>query len=452
MPHTEPPAVSAGPDPAIGRLVLTPFHVAGFVLLAVGFVLSVHQGLQAFDAVGRAAWVRWSHIHVVTVGVFTQLLFGMLPQLTARKLEIAPPPAWYWWSSFTALNGGFLAAWWGRASGTAWSYDLGLVVIWLTVLALLAMLVSQAARADAGSRDTTVGLYLVAPAVFLIGLTFAFALYTDTFAFEVPGGWWGLREGHVHANAWGFLGLAAMGTLYDLFPRLVQAPLHNQRSRRWSVWLLVAGIGPLAIGPVLGMGRSVTGTGLALFAGGYVLYLANLVRTYRAGTRSGLARMVLVAQIWILGPAGFAPFILFGVPLGIEERLIETGALHFFFVGWALPVALAGLALWLRNLPRPAHADRIPVDASEPLPLGVVPGTVVATWMIWAWNLAVLVVGLGFFYPDHGWSAVALGGGFTVLTLLWGYLLVRIAEQRWRLVTALKRRPPLAINDSVDKG
>jgi cytochrome c oxidase cbb3-type subunit I len=59
--------------------------------------------------------------------------------------------------------------------------------------------------------------------------------------------------------------------------------------------------------------------------------------------------------------------------------------------------------------------------------------------MVWVWNLAALIVGLGFFYPDSGWLPIALGGGFTALTLSWGYLLVRIAEQRWRLVTALRR-------------
>ena len=425
------------PRPTPTALTFTPFHAAGFLFLVAGFLLAAHQGLQAFDALPRAPWVRWSHIHFVTVGAFTQLLFGMLPQLAARKLGVPAPSRRYMWASFVALNGGFLAAWWGRAFRPAWLYDAGLVVVWLSVLALLAVLVTLVLRADRqAARDATIGLYLVSPAVFLVGLTFAFALYTQTFAFEVPGGWWGLREGHVHANAWGFLGLAAIGTLYDLFPRLVEAPLHSPRAKAWSFWFLVAGVGPLTFGPVLGMGRSVTGTGLALFAVGYLLYVYNLVRTYRAGSPSGLARWVLVAQAWILGPAGFAPFILFGVPLGIPERWIETGALHFFFMGWALPVALAGLAIFLRNLPRVTTDRPAPPDPGGLLPHQTIPGTIVQSWMIWTWNLAVLVVGFGFFYQDTAWSPWVLATGFTALLLLWGHHLVRIVEQRWRLLAS----------------
>jgi len=34
----------------------------------------------------------------------------------------------------------------------------------------------------------------------------------------------------------------------------------------------------------------------------------------------------------MLGPAGFAPFVLFGVEW-VDPAYIEDGALHFFFVG-----------------------------------------------------------------------------------------------------------------------
>jgi len=49
-----------------------------------------------------------------------------------------------------------------------------------------------------------------------MGITYAYGLFAHVW--QVPGGWLGLREAHVHANAWGFLGLAAIGTLYDLPP------------------------------------------------------------------------------------------------------------------------------------------------------------------------------------------------------------------------------------------
>ncbi len=428
--------MDTAPEHAPAALRFTPFHVAGYLFLVAGLLLAVHQGLQSFDAVPPAPWVRWSHIHFVTVGAFTQLVFGMLPQLAARRLRVAAPSRRTMWAGFITLNGGFVAAWVGRAFGPTWLYDAGLVVVWLTAAGLFALVVAFLRQADRSmARDVTVGLYLIAPLMLLVGLAFAFSLYTSTFAIDVPGGWWGLREGHVHANAWGFLGLAAIGTFYDVLPRMVEAPLHSRRLRSWSFWLLAAGIGPLAFGPVLGMGRAVTGTGLVLFASGYLLYVYNLVRTYRAGSRSGLALSVLVAQAWILGPAGFAPFILFGVPLGIPERWIEMGALHFFFMGWALPVALAGLALYSRNLPPARRQGPAPPDPCGLLPYGKVPGSVVNGWMVAVWNVAVLVAGVSFLYQDAGWSPSAMATGFTALTVLWAHHLVRIAQQRRLAVT-----------------
>ncbi|WP_265109876.1 hypothetical protein [Halosolutus halophilus] len=408
-------------------LSATPFHAAGVVFLAAGFVLALFQGLQQFDLVPQVAWITWTHIHFVTIGAFTQLLFGTLPQLTARKLDRPAPASWATRARFIGLNGGLLLAWYGRAFGEPLWFDVGLGTIWLLTLWLFAVVLVMTLRSDGGrARDPTVGFYLLSPFVYLVGLGLAFGLYSH--GWDVPGGWYGLREAHVHANAWGFLGLAAIGTLYDHFPRLVDADLYSDRLRRYSFPLFALGIFPLVVGPVLGMGRTVTGTGLALYAAGYVLYVYTLARTYLAGTSNGTALSVLAAQGWILGPAAFAPFILFGIPLGIPEPWIETGALHFFFLGWGLPIALAGALLFVSPRERPG------ADASV---AGLVPATgvpsVVGPWIVLAWNVAVLAVGIGFFYQDQSWSALLHGAGYAVLLAIWGYYLLGIVGRRWPL-------------------
>ncbi|MFU8868408.1 hypothetical protein [Natronococcus sp.] len=411
-------------------LSLTPFHAAGVVFLLVGLVLALYQGLQEFALVPEVSWITWTHIHFVTVGAFTQLLFGMLPQLTARKLERPTPSPRATRASFLGLNGALLLAWYGRAYGEPLWFDVGLATIWLLTLWLFALVVWMALRSSGGrARDPTIGFYVLSPFVYLIGLGFAFGLFSHSL--DVPGGWWGLREAHVHANAWGFLGLAAIGTLYDLFPRLVDAELYSQRLKRDSFPLFALGIVPLVVGPVLDMGRTVTAAGLALYAAGYLLYVYTLFRTYRAGTPNGTALSVLAAQLWILGPAGFAPFVLFGVPLGIPEPWLETGALHFFFLGWALPIALAGSLLVARSLEWPGTDVRSDTgDRTRGLvPAAGVP-SVVGTRTVLAWNLAVLVVGIGFFYQDQSWSALLRGPGYAVLLGVWGYYLVRIVGHR----------------------
>jgi hypothetical protein len=426
------------------RVRFTPFHLAGALFLLAGLGVAVYHGLEQFGVVSRVGWVSWSHIHFVTIGGFTQLLFGTLPQLTARKLDRPSLPTQYDWLNFVGLNGGFLLLWYGRGWSRTWAFDAGLFAIWLLAAGLLVAMLKMVMQSDR-AWDATIGLYLVSVFVFLWGIAYAYGLFAHVW--QVPGGWLGLREAHVHANAWGFLGLAAIGTLYDAFPGVVDADLHSEKLKNYSAWFLVAGIFPLITGPWLGMGRSITATGLVLFATGFAMYLYNLVQTYRGGdSRSGIASSLLAAQFWMLGPAGFAPFVLFGVQW-VRPAFIEDGALHFFFVGWALPIALAGLLLAFRNFPCGLDfgpdlglEERVepdgPEDSADPgglLAVGEIPD-VVSPWMVAAWNVAVLVVGVGFFYQTDAWSAYLFGAGYAVLSVLWFYSLA----QSFRLRRSLR--------------
>ena len=401
------------------RIEFTAFHATGVAFFAAGLVLAAYHGLAQFDVLPALAWVSWSHIHFVTIGGFTQLLFGTLPGLSARRLGRPAPTAWSNRLRFLGLNGAFFLLWYGRGWGHTWAFDLGLAVVWAAAASLFLAILRMALQADDG-WDATVGLFLTSTFVFLWGITYAYGLFAHVWS--VPGGWLGLREAHVHANAWGFLGLAAIGTLYDQFPRLVGTELHSERLRDYSVPLLVAGIFPLIVGPWIGMGRTVTATGLVLFAAGFALFLYNLVRTYLAGERSGIAASLLAAQFWLLGPAGFAPFVLFGIEW-VEPAYIEDGALHFFFMGWALPIALAGLLLVARSGLSPGgEADAN--GASPPFP------SVPSTLTVVVWNLAVLVVGVGFFYQEAAWTVPLFASGYAVLIAIWLASLARVGQVR----------------------
>lgn len=59
----------------------------------------------------------------------------------------------------------------------------------------------------------------------------------------------------------------------------------------------------------------------------------------------------------------------------------------------------------------------------------------ISTWMVWVWNIAILVVGVGFFYQDLSWSAYLFGPGYTALVILWFYELAQAFRLRWALQT-----------------
>jgi cytochrome c oxidase cbb3-type subunit 1 len=415
-------------------LRFTPFHAAGVVFIALGLLFAVYRGLMEFGLAPTVGWMTWSHIHYVTIGGFTQLLFGMLPQLAAFKLERPFPSKRFFRGMFVGLNGAFIALWYGRAFGSTLAFDAGLAVIWLATLLLFLVLMAMVMKST-GQRawDATIGLYLLSPFVLLFGVIYAIGLFSHPW--QVPGGWHGLREAHVHANAWGFLGLAVIGTLYEVFPRLVKSDLYSDRLKAVSFWLFAAGIFPLITGPWLGMGQTVTTPGLTLFGAGFLLYFYNLTRTYQRGVQSRVARSILTAQVWILGPAVFAPFLLFGLPLGINSAWVEQGALHFFFLGWALPIALSGLLVYFRNLPcmkAGALGIKEHADVTDLLPIAEIP-TGPSKWTVLVWNLAVLAVGFGFFFQDQQFATYLHGIGWPVLIVLWAYQLGRIITGRKQL-------------------
>ena len=219
---------------------ITPFHVAGVLFLAVGLLFGIYRGLMEFGAVPAVSWMTWSHIHYVTIGGFSQLIVGMAPQLLASKLDRPTPSSWFTWTSFLGLNGGFLVLWYGRAFDVIPAFDLGLAVVWLVIFGLFAVSVRMALQTDRDAWDATVGLYLLSSFVFLFGILFAIGLYSHPWT--VPGGWHGLRESHVHANSFGFLGFAIFASLYEVFPRIVDAELYSERLKGYSFWFLLVGI------------------------------------------------------------------------------------------------------------------------------------------------------------------------------------------------------------------
>lgn len=410
--------------------ISNPLFVMGYLFLWVGLVLATYLGLEQFGVVPHVSWMSWSHTHYVTVGAFTQLVFAMLPRLTARKLDRPQPSARFTWLTFVVLNGGFLLLWYGFAYGNTLAFDVALYSLWLLVVGLMVVLYGMAMKSD-GERawDAGVALTLLSPFVFLVGITYAYGLFGHVWT--VPGGWSGLREAHVHANTWGFLALTAAGTLYTLFPRIVDADLHSTRFKTYSFWFFGAGIFFLITGPWVTTDKWITVTGLMLYATGFTMYFYNLIRTYLAGRSSGIALSMLVAQFWILGPAFVAPLLLFDIDW-VAVKYIEQGLIHFFFMGWALPIALDGVVLFTHNAARlgtrtidiSKHAD-----PTAPLPDGAIPSGI-STWTVVLWNAAVVVMGFGFFYQAESWSSVLFAAGSVTLLAIWFAHLTRSLQLR----------------------
>jgi len=148
------------------------------------------------------------------------------------------------------------------------------------------------------ARDPTIGFYPLAVRL-PDRATFAFGLYSH--GWDVPGGWYGPGV-HVHANAWGFLW--PRGDRHAV--RSLSAVRGRKLVQRAPETLLTSALrtryrpARRRTGARHGEDGDRDRTG-AVRRRLRPLYL-YAARTYRAGTPSGTALSVLVAQLWILGP------------------------------------------------------------------------------------------------------------------------------------------------------
>ncbi len=74
---------------------LNPLFVAAYLYLWIGLLLVVYHGMDWLNVVPYVGWLAWSHIHIVTIGTFAQLLFGFISVFPAQKLDRSLPPSWY---------------------------------------------------------------------------------------------------------------------------------------------------------------------------------------------------------------------------------------------------------------------------------------------------------------------------------------------------------------------
>ncbi|MBI3966223.1 MAG: hypothetical protein HY329_11375, partial [Chloroflexi bacterium] len=212
-----------------------------------------------------------------------------------------------------------------------------------------------------------------------------------------PGGYAGVKESHMHANVFGFVGLVAAAVLLELIPARVGRPLRFPRLVPWTSSLLTIGGVGLSAGPWLAL-MPLTVLGLVTYIVGSATLLANLVGTvlgYRAWTPN-LAH-VLAAYVWMFVPFVVAPTVL--ITTGeLPSGAVEAAAVTSFIGGWLLQIVIG------------AFLARAPAGAAG------TPNGEGSWFAVTVLNLGVAVTWAGAFVPTAVWAPVtALGYGLVVI-------------------------------------
>ncbi|MBL8059028.1 MAG: hypothetical protein JNK29_20150 [Anaerolineales bacterium] len=334
-------------------LLMTLLYAALAVLAALDASLASLNLLPWFNG------LRWLRVHLITLGMLTQISFGLAPVLAAARAG-RPRPATRW-DIWLALNAGLLVLLVGIPLVNAALILAGGTLAFAAALLLVTHLLGlrppapDPARGAAGPGGRR--FYLAGLAFLMLGIIVGTGLWLGwgpALGIQVP------IEVHIHANNWGFMALVFAGLLADLYPGFAGRPLAWPRSLTPIFWMMTAGALLLVLGPwTKNELFTVPGILLHLSATGWLL--ANVIaplRTERpAWKQPGLWQLV-TAYVWIIAPVLVAPLILLKVP-GFPGAGIEQNAPQALVYGWVLQFGLALLPYLFARLLFPERPARL---------------------------------------------------------------------------------------------
>lgn len=398
-----------------------------YLLMAALFLfLAVLAALESsFSSLQLLPWFNgmvWLRVHLITLGAMTQLLFGVLPLLTAVRHHL-PRPATRW-DIWLTLNAGILSLLVGIPLVNHIPIIMGGTLVFIATILLIGQLGRlRPATAAQGSKAEGAGngrkFYLAGLGYFLIGILVGTGLWSG---WVKPLGIIGRAvEVHIHANSWGLLSLVFAGLLIDLYPVWAKRPFANPNAITPIFWMMTLGAFGLVFGPWFASTYLLV-PGLLLHLAATLWLLSNIIKPlwgdWSAWT-AGITHLI-IAYFWILAPILMAPFVLFNVP-GIPGAIIEATAPQALIYGWVLQFGFAILPYFFSRILLP----------NQPAQLG-------GSWF------SFTLVNLGSLFL---WGSIFISSVAALLHgtayLLWLIALLPIVNQLWHtLRTGLTRLEP----------
>ncbi|MGB8983513.1 MAG: hypothetical protein WCC12_16720 [Anaerolineales bacterium] len=307
-----------------------PYLLTTLVFTFVALLAAADASLVSLNLVGMFPALRWVRVHFITLGIISQVIFGLLPLLVA-SLSNRPRPAMRW-DIWLTLNVGLIALVAGFAGVNQPMIFTGGTLIFIAATLLLVQLWGV----RGGGAPASLKFYITGIFYLLVGIivgTGLFLNWSPALAIKIP------LEVHIHANSWGFMSLVFAGLLVDLLPMITGRTLNGTSFIYWSMTLGAFG---LVLGPWLGSdaGLPFTVVGLIVHLASTAWLLVLMVRVLRQSDRlnSPGAWHLVASYLWILAPVLAAPLILTGV---LEGGPIEATAPQALIYGWTLQFGIA---------------------------------------------------------------------------------------------------------------
>ncbi|HEX6034237.1 MAG TPA: hypothetical protein VFY83_07365, partial [Anaerolineales bacterium] len=294
----------------------TPYLLTTLIFTFVALLAAADAALVSLNLVGMFPALRWVRVHFVTLGMISQVIFGLLPVLVA-SFSRKPRPGMRW-DIWLSLNVGVVSLVAGFAGVNQPMILAGGTLIFIAAILLLI----QLWNVRGGSPPASLKFYITGIFYLLVGIiigTGLFLNWSPALYIKVP------LEAHIHANSWGFMSLVFAGLLVDFVPMITRRSLGERNATTFVYWGMTLGAFGLVLGPWLGGDPGLIPTVLGL-----VLHLAStawlLILMIRALNQSGRlssagAWHLVSSYLWILAPVLAAPLILTGI---LESGPIEA--------------------------------------------------------------------------------------------------------------------------------
>lgn len=314
--------------------MLNPYFLMTLLYAALAILAALDSALVSLNLLPWFNGLGWLRVHFITLGILTQVAFGVCAALVAARSEHAKPKTR--WDIWLALNLGILTLMVGIPLLHAALIIVGGTFVLVAAALLLQQLFAlrdKSVRAPSGFGGGR-KFYLVGLIYLLLGIFVGTGLWqgwNQALQMRAP------REVHIHANIWGFAMLVCAGLLVDLYPGFAARALAWPRSLTPIFWMFTLGALALILGPWFD-NNAFTVPGIGLVVGGMIWLLLNVIkplRHERAMWRTPGLWSLVTAYVWLLAPIFGAPFVLlYAVRLpdaGIVENVPQA-----LVYGWIL--------------------------------------------------------------------------------------------------------------------
>ena len=308
-----------------------PYLLTTLLYTFVAVLAAADASLVSFNLVNMFPALRWVRVHFITLGIFSQVIFGLLPLLIASLSKKERPSMR--WDIWLTLNVGLVALVSGFSGVNQTMIFTGGAMIFIAATLLFV----QLWNVRGGDAPESLKFYISGIFYLLVGIIIGTGLWlnwSDTLYIKIP------LEVHIHANSWGFMSLIFAGLLVDFIPMITGKPLSSTKNISRIYWGMTIGAFGLVLGPWLGGSLPPTVIGLVTHITSTVWLVLLTIRAFKEGNKlnSAGAWHLVSSYIWIIAPITMAPFIILKI---FESGPIEATAPQALIYGWVPQYGIA---------------------------------------------------------------------------------------------------------------